>query len=223
MKVIKGYFIPDKDYHYQEYFTQFDHYQEAQRNRALSYVSDWENAIDIGANIGLWSKELTKFFNNTYCFEPNIECLDCLKKNIDFSKAQIFNVALGSKNSTNYLYSPNNTGASSLVNKTKFLGYDDDGKELWDQFDKSVEKKKVNIKNLDSFNLTKINFIKVDVQNYELEVIKGAKRTLEINDPVICIEENSKNLDFSDTINLLKKLNYSILDRIGKEIILKKI
>ena len=87
---------------------------------------------------------------------------------------------------------------------------------------KVLKKKKVNIKNLDSFNLTKINFIKIDVQNYELEVIRGAKRTLEINDPVICIEENSKNLDFSDTINLLKKLNYSILDRIGKEIILKK-
>ena len=220
MKLIKGYFIPENDLHYQGYFTQFDHYQEGQRNRALSHVSDWNIAIDIGANIGLWSRDLTSFFSMTYCFEPNINCLDCLKKNINTNKAEIYNLALGSVTSTDYLFSPSNSGGSSFINRTKFLGHDTSGKEIWDKFDKEVPKNKVKIKSLDSFSFNDVDFIKIDVQNYELEVLKGAIETLENNSPIICIEVNNER---SEEISFLKKLNYSIIDMVGKEVILKKI
>ena len=121
MKKIKGYYIPENDEHFEGYFSKFDHYQEAQRNRALSHVEDWNTAIDIGANIGLWSKDFTAFFSRTICFEPNTSCLDCLKKNINISKAKIYNFALGSKNTNGYLYCPQSTGGSSLINQTKYL------------------------------------------------------------------------------------------------------
>ena len=223
MKFIKGYYIPDNDSHFQEYFTQFDHYQEAQRNRALSHVSDWENAIDVGANIGLWSKELTSFFSNTYCFEPNSNCLDCLKKNINTSKAEIHNFALGSKSTIDFMYCPDSTGGSSFINKTKLLGHDNAGKEIWGKFETNVTRQKVEIKTLDSFKLKNINFIKIDVQNYELEVLRGAVETLKNNDPIVCLEELKVNLKDSDEIILLQSLNYSVVDRIGKEVILKKL
>ena len=219
MKLIKGYYIPDNDLHFQGYFSEFDHYQEGQRNRALSHVLNWNKAIDIGANIGLWSKDLTSFFSMTYCFEPNINCLNCLEKNIITEKAKIYNLALGSKITNDYLYTPNSTGGSSFVNRTKLLGYDESGKEIWDEFNKDVPKNKVSIKTLDSFNFTDIDFIKIDVQNYELEVLKGAVETLKKNNPVICIEVNEKE---SEEINFLKSINYSIIDMIGKEVILKK-
>ena len=67
---IKDYYIPDNDKQYLGYFQKFDHYQEAQRNRALSHVSLWRTSIDIGANIGLWAKDLSNFFDKTICFEP---------------------------------------------------------------------------------------------------------------------------------------------------------
>ena len=53
MKKIKSYYIPKEDKSYEIYFSKFDHYQEAQRNRALAQVNKWNLAIDIGANIGL--------------------------------------------------------------------------------------------------------------------------------------------------------------------------
>ena len=56
MKKIKSYYIPKEDKSYEIYFSKFDHYQEAQRNRALAQVNKWNLAIDIGANIGLWSR-----------------------------------------------------------------------------------------------------------------------------------------------------------------------
>ncbi len=223
MKLIKDYYIPDNDSHFEKYFTQFDHYQEAQRNRALSHVSDWKNSIDVGANIGLWSKDLTSFFSRTYCFEPNINCLDCLKRNINTEKAEIHNFALGSKSHFDFMYCPDSTGGSSLINKTKLLGHDGAGKEIWDKFDINVPKQKIEIKTLDSFKLENINFIKIDVQHYELEVLKGAVETLRNNDPVVCLEEYKENLEDSDEINFLQLLNFTVIDRIGKEVILKKL
>ena len=223
MKKIKDYYIPENDKHFEGYFSQFDHYQEAQRNRALSHVTDWDTAIDIGANIGLWSKDFTKFFKKTICFEPNTSCLDCLKKNIDVSKTEIHNIALGSKNTTSYLYCPDSTGGSSLINQTKYLGIDEFGKEIWDKFDIKTTKQTVDIKTLDSFSFLDVSFIKIDVQGYELEVLKGSVNTLKKNNPVVCIEEYKENLDESNEINFLKSLNYSVIDRYMKEVVLRKL
>ena len=223
MKKIKGYYIPENDEHFEGYFSKFDHYQEAQRNRALSHVEDWNTAIDIGANIGLWSKDFTAFFSRTICFEPNTSCLDCLKKNINISKAEIYNFALGSKNTNGYLYCPKSTGGSSLVNQTKYLGVDKLGNEIWDKFKVDTPKRKVNIKTLDSLELTDISFIKIDVQGYEFEVLKGSVDTLKKNNPIICIEEYKENLNESNEIDFLKSLNYCVIDRYMKEVILKKL
>ena len=88
---------------------------------------------------------------------------------------------------------------------------------------KSAKLQKVEIKTLDSFKLKNINFIKIDVQNYELEVLRGAVETLKNNDPIVCLEELKVNLKDSDEIILLQSLNYSVVDRIGKEVILKKL
>ena len=98
MKKNKSYYIPKEDKSYKIYFSKFDHYQEVQRNRALAQVNKWNLAIDIGANIGLWSRDLTNFFHKTFCFEPNSNCIKYLKKNITIEKAIIYNHGLGSKN-----------------------------------------------------------------------------------------------------------------------------
>jgi hypothetical protein len=58
------------------------------------------------------------------------------------------------------------------------------------------------------------------VQGYEFEVLKGAKKTLEINSPIICIEEEYP--ENSRAIKFLESLNYEIVDVILKEHIFKK-
>ena len=219
MKKIKSYYIPKKDKSYEIYFSKFDHYQEAQRNRALAQVNKWNLAIDIGANIGLWSRDLTSFFGQTICFEPNSNCMKCLKKNIIIEKAIIYNYALGLKNEEKELFIPNNVGASSFINKI-IKGHNPDGSEIYNKLPQRTKKQLVKVKKLDEFNFNEIDFIKIDVQGYEYEVLKGAKKTLELNSPILCIEED--NVTNSKTIKFLESLNYEIVDVILKEHILKK-
>ena len=219
MKKIKSYFIPKEDENYEFYFSKFDHYQEAQRNRALAQVHDWNLAIDIGANIGLWSRELTNFFHKTICFEPNTNCIKFLKKNIIIEKAIIYNYALGLKNEEKELFTPNNVGASSFINKI-IKGHNPDGSEIYNKFPQRTKKQLVKVKKLDEFNFNEIDFIKIDVQGYEYEVLKGAKKTLELNSPIICLEEVYP--ENSRAIKFLESLNYEIVDVVLKEHIFKK-
>jgi len=220
---IKDYYLPEDDEHYLNYFKIFDHYQEAQRNRALAQVFNWRFAIDIGANIGLWSKDLTEYFDKTVCFEPNKNCIGCLKKNINKKKSVIYDFALGSNNKEMDLYTPSFSGGSSFINNTK-VGTNDDGSKIYGEFNRATPKQKTIIKTLDSFNFHYVDFIKIDVQGFELEVLKGAYKTLKANNPIICIEEEENLIDLeeSEIYNFLKELKYVVTDRIFKELIFRK-
>ena len=219
MKKIKDYFIPDEDKSYDQYLAEYDHYQEAQRNRALAQVNNWNLAIDIGANIGLWSRDLTNYFDKTICFEPNSNCIEYLKKNITIEKAIIYNHALGSKNEDKELFAPVNSGGSSFINNVK-IDYNSDGSKIYGKWPQRTKKQLVKVKKLDDFKFSKVDFIKIDVQGYEYEVLKGAKKTLGINSPIICLEEEYP--ENSKTIKFLENQNYQIVDVIIKEVIFKK-
>ena len=57
--------------------------QHRQRDASLKYVSAYRNAIDIGSNIGQWTRPLAKKFESVVCFEPNPNFRKCFDKNID--------------------------------------------------------------------------------------------------------------------------------------------
>ena len=224
MKKNKSYYIPKEDKSYEIYFSKFDHYQEAQRNRALAQVNKWNLAIDIGANIGLWSRDLTNFFDKTICFEPNPDCINFLKKNIINKKAKIYNCALGEKEESKYLYCPEFSGLSSFINMRTY-GFKENNKKILDKFPKDTKKILVKINKLDNFKLKEIDFIKLDSQGYGYKILQGAKKTLMNSSPIICIEIDptfEDSLEDSNSLKYLKSLNYEIIDVINKEHILKK-
>jgi hypothetical protein len=79
---------------------------------------------------------------------------------------------------------------------------------------------------LDDFNFTQIDYIKIDVQFHELEVIEGSILTLKNNDPVLCIESarrNEEELSYVKKFSfLLESLNYKIVGGLGKELFFRK-
>ena len=89
--------IPEWDNHFHKQIKGGE-YQKAQRDFALSFVTEWDIAIDIGANIGFWTKPLCKEFRFVWAFEPGRENWEHCHKNLEGIKNyQLEQVALSDK------------------------------------------------------------------------------------------------------------------------------
>ena len=86
MKLLHDWHIPDWDRHYENVMLQYNNkwsYQQLQRDFALNKVKEWDIAIDIGANVGFWTKELCSKFRFVWAFEPGRENWECCHKNLE--------------------------------------------------------------------------------------------------------------------------------------------
>lgn len=147
------------------------------------YNMNISGVIHIGAHYG---EEVPNYIRSQIkeivLFEPLKENFDTLKRNIShFSSSKIrkYQVALGNENKTITMnLSSNGLESSSILKPKKHL-------ELYPSivFDKVEE---VELQKLDDYNCAECNFINMDVQGYELEVLKGAKETLKHIDYVYC-------------------------------------
>ena len=162
----------------------------------LIKTKNFNNAIDIGANIGLHTVRFAQKFKSVFSFEPVTSVHECLKKNIlKFNNVENYKVGLGENTAHKIISIPkNNTncGQYSIVDFTNFQN------ELIDE--------KIEIKRLDDFNLT-ADLIKIDTQGYELPILRGSIETLKKNFPVLILELENKK-DLKEVELLLNPLGY---------------
>ena len=164
------------------------------RNWAWPYIKNFRTYIDIGANDGDTCFDFILEFKKIIAFEPNPNTFKILSKN---PKIQSYNLALGSNNGQTNLVVPKEGKAkwgstSPLRNKTWLDGIN----------------YMVEIRTLDSFNFSEIDFIKIDVEQAELDVILGSIETIRKNFPTIMFE--NKRHENDEVINILKNFNYII-------------
>jgi hypothetical protein len=85
---------------------------------------------------------------------------------------------------------------------------------------KSKLKPNVQIKRMDDFireeNITSVDFIKIDVEGFEYNVLKGGEQTIKEFRPVLFVEVNDKNLEYqgssvTDLILFLEKYYRNII------------
>ena len=212
MKKIHNFYFPDWDNHFYDQFNINIGYQEAHRNRALSFVEDFRVAVDCGAHVGLWSRDLLNFFENLYCFEPVEEFFDCLKRNVDSKNVEFYNMALGEKYEDGTIIVTKNSGNSGLSH----ICNENTGKLKNDENFESIQ-----IIDLDSLNLFKVDFIKIDVEGLGLKVLKGMRNTLQKCNPVVCIEL-FEHVEKIEQIKFMNQIGYNLVDNHGKEFIFKK-
>ena len=213
--------IPEWDNHFHKQIKGGE-YQKAQRDFALSFVTEWDIAIDIGANIGFWTKPLCKEFRFVWAFEPGRENWEHCHKNLEGIKNyQLEQVALSDKQAENVrLYS-----TSDSCGDLRITPVDNKIKEVVDTVDMMM---------LDNYYhelmpkyAGKVGFIKIDVQQHEKEVLLGATRILEEHSPVICIELPIRDEEEQTykviCKNILGGLGYRENGSKGKETIFMKV
>lgn len=140
-------------------------------------------ALDIGASLGLWSLPLARVARanggRLWCFEPNPDNLPWLAANIERNGlnavVDLHPTALGSRRGTARLGLREHGGGNGAL--------------LAGQRTDAVE---VPVAAIDDFAFPmRVGFIKMDVEGFELEVLRGAGGLLERDRPVIFGEFNA--------------------------------
>ena len=211
--------IPEWDNHFHSRIKNGE-YQNKQREFALSYVKEWDIAIDIGANIGLWTKPLCEKFKFVWAFEPSRENWEHCHKNLEgIENYQLEQVALGDKQAEDVrLYSTSDSCGdlriSPIGENAKVVDIVD--MMMLDNYYHELTRKYAG----------KVGFIKIDVQQHEKEVLLGATKILEEHSPVICIELPIRDEEEQTykviCKNILGGLGYREKGKKGKETIFIK-
>lgn len=134
-------------------------------------------ALDVGANKGVYTWLLADLASQVHAFEPNPKAYQWLNRALP-------------KNVTAYPLALSDTdGQSILFVPQRGRGYSNQMGSLNSKKAESPHAAvPVAIKTLDSFAFENVGFIKIDVEGFEAEVLKGAEQTLSRCKPTLLIE-----------------------------------
>lgn len=162
-------------------------------NWVLPILQNKRCYIDVGANNGDTTIPFLDTFKRLIAFEPNPNTFSQIPEPIEK-----YNVALADFFGTTNLVIPSSTKNpehGSIASRRM---------ANWDGDTFTVE-----VTTLDSYNFTEVDFIKIDVEQGELEVINGAMNTIINNKPLIMFE-NKRN-ENNSVIDILVSVGYSII------------
>jgi len=133
--------------------------------------------IDIGANIGFYSEifgDLVSSKGHVHCFEPDLTNFNHLKNRVGHRQnISIYHKAVAEKNGTLKIY------ISKMLNV-------DHRTYKPDEYDEEIDIEAVS---LDSFlKLQNVDFIKIDIQGFEMSAMKGMTEILKNSSPKILSE-----------------------------------
>ena len=231
MKNVKGWQLPDWDNHYEGMLKEFNgkfEYQKPQRDYSLGFCKEFNVALDIGGNIGFWSQDLCKKFKNEWAFEPHPENITCYRENMkEFDNWHLEEVALSDHQEENatLFASPDESGNVSLNSHGVTHG---NSKRIIE--DDKLNTTYTDVKRLDDylseFKWKKIDFIKVDCQEHEKEIMNGGLKLLEDHNAVVVLElpcRNPKEQSYHDEIvKILSLIGYQRRGNNKKETVFTK-
>ena len=138
----------------------------------------FRGCVDVGASYGFLSVPFSFMFEKVYSFEPNPGVIECLEQNIlSRDNIEVYGKALSNKSGSFHLEVPREVSGAGQVHLEE------------PQVNNTIHP--VEVITLDSLNLVDIDFIKIDVEGHELELIEGAIQTIQKYRPVIYCEVHS--------------------------------
>jgi FkbM family methyltransferase len=191
---VNGVWVPSNDVHLQEWLAGKPFTQNKCLNNFLEHCQDnsikFNTVIDIGAWCGTWAKAMEPFAKKVIAFEPDKVHFACLQRNCTIN-CDPRQEAVGSENKHISLTEDDFTQA------------------------KRVEKEgDIRMVTLDSLAYEDVDLIKIDVEGYEMEVLKGAENTL-ASTQYLMIELNNNTKKYGssniDVEKHIKNLGFNLL------------
>ena len=182
-----------------EYYIHHGLFEKHLIDWCKQYCSKETNVLDIGAHTGTYALSLASISKHVYAFEPQRLTFYALCGGVALSNYK--NITCIQKG----LGSSEQEGEQIL----KIVSNDGGGSSLH-AIDGVISEEKIDIITLDSLNLSDIGFIKMDVEENELEVLKGANETIKrCGYPKVVFECNSYNPDLFNY--LVSEFEYNII------------
>jgi len=212
MKQSHGFWFPDCDTHFAKMLDKNvakgnqPVYQEPVRRISIQHCLHRNLALDIGANVGLWTRDLCGFFNQVIAIEPVAEFRDCLRKNVTTDNLQIYDCALSeSASMIDMIITPENTGHSHVDPASMGNG-------------------SIKMQTLDSLNLPKFEYVKIDCEGYEFKILRGGEQCIRKYCPIIVVEQKFHTdtgiVDQGEAIALLRSWGARQLDQVKNDIVM---
>lgn len=162
-------------------------FELAEINFVRRYLRSGDNAMDIGANVGIFSIVMGETLGQTgrvLAFEPAPGNLTRLQANLDrngLGRVQVIPCALGGADGRMTLHLATDPAYPSLMEVQSGLA---DGTGV-----------SVQVRRLDSLwqelGMPEIDFVKMDVEGAEADVVRGASKFLQSCHPTMLVEANS--------------------------------
>jgi FkbM family methyltransferase len=204
MKEVGNFFVQDDDTFFQmQYDRKFP--MDGELHQAiLDTVPYGGNALDIGAHVGIWSRQLVKKFDTVYAWEPIGSNSECLRYNVP--NVVIIPFAAATKKGIGAMKTDvvGNYGGYCLSSHAPLASHQ------WSDSDRVVKTQVI-----DDHQFKNISFVQLHVKGGEYEALLGCEKTLEQYHPTIVYQAYEHQLRiFKHTVHdietFLTNLGYTI-------------
>lgn len=154
-----------------------------------------KRAIDIGANVGIYSYALAQIYDSVEVFEPQSWCTENILfySRVSACNISIHNVGLANFNGSLTLHIPTSLGDYSQL--VKGLGSLTTGLGSFREIKGEQITIDVPVRKLDDYKFKDVSFMKIDVEGFETKVIEGAHNTILREKPIILMEVEQRHLN----------------------------
>jgi len=161
-------------------------------------------ALDVGANKGDVSLYLSKLASHVCSFEPIKHLCDSMQSRFKGSNVSIYNCALGNNQGEMYINIPC-IGTRQIDSRSSLIK-DFTVESIKGNAITKVEKEKIRIERLDDLAIKNIGFIKIDVEGFEFEVMKGGANTIKTEMPNLYIEIEQRHHEHENIIAVINAI-----------------
>ena len=155
---VNGFWVPSNDIHIEQWKAG----QPFTQNKCLLKFLDYCNSqhkkfrtvLDIGAWCGTWAKAMEPYAKRIVAFEPDTTHFECLQRNCTIN------------------CDPRKEAVGAEI---KGISLTEDDFTQAKRIDKDGP---IRMTTLDSLDYKDVDLIKIDVEGYEMQVLKGAEKTL---------------------------------------------